>query len=130
MPSLRRIELSKIHRLLVTTGWFLKSIVINNNNMIYFVIWSVSTCSSYPCISIGHVIIIEILSTIETTNLTHFQLYIQITHYADISHCTGGHMSRSFIVLLVTCYQVTTAGKRFSFALVMVKIVQMNCTKS
>ena len=37
----------------------------------------------------------------ETTNPTHFQLYIQITHYADISrYCTGSHMSRSVIMLL------------------------------
>ena len=32
----------------------------------------------------------------ETTNPTHFQLYIQITHYAD--YCTGSHMSRSVIM--------------------------------
>ena len=53
--------------------------------------------------------------TMETTNRTHFQLYIQITHYADISrYCTGSHLTRSFIVLLVTCYQVTIlpAGKK------------------
>ena len=83
----------------------------------------------------------------ETTNPTHFQLYIQITHYADISrYCTGSHMSRSVIMLLywkspdqtfycatsllVTCYHITTAGKRFSLALITVKIVQINCIKS
>ena len=55
----------------------------------------------------------------ETTNPTHFQLYIQITHYADIlRYCTGSHMTGDFIVLLVT------------LALVTVKIVQMNCIKS
>ena len=29
---------------------------------------------------------------------------------------TGSHLTESFIVLLVTCYQVITAGKRFSLA--------------
>ena len=42
----------------------------------------------------------------ETTNPTHFQLGIQITHYADIlRYCTGSHVTRSVIVLQVTCYQ-------------------------
>ena len=42
---------------------------------------------------------------------------IQIMHYADISrYCTRSHLTGSFIVLLVTCYQVTTAEKRFSRA--------------
>ena len=41
--------------------------------------------------------------TMETTNPTHFQLDIQITHYADISqYCTGSHMSGSVIVPEVT----------------------------
>ena len=43
--------------------------------------------------------------TMEITNPTHFQLAIQITHYADmLRYCTTGHM-------------LSTAGKRFSLAL-------------
>ena len=70
--------------------------------------------------------------TMETTNPTHFQLYIQITHYADISrytYCT----ERKFYCTISHMLQVTTVGKRFSLAfnaLVTVKIVQMNCIKS
>ena len=56
--------------------------------------------------------------TMETMNPTHFQLGTQITHYADIlCYCTGSHVTRSVIALLVTCYQVITTGKRFSLAL-------------
>ena len=41
--------------------------------------------------------------TMETTNPTHFQLGIQITHYADIlRYCTGSHITGSVIVLEVT----------------------------
>ena len=45
-------------------------------------------------------------------------------------YCTGSHMTIGFFVLLVTYYRVPTAGKRFSLALVTVKVVQMNCIKS
>ena len=42
--------------------------------------------------------------TMETTNPTHFQLYIQIMHYADILwYCT-----ESIIVLLVILALVTS----------------------
>ena len=47
--------------------------------------------------------LLSYMFTMETTNPTHFQLYIQITHYADISqYFTGSHMSRSVIVPEVT----------------------------
>ena len=39
----------------------------------------------------------------EITHPTHFQLAIQITHYADILHSTGRHVTGSVIVLQVTC---------------------------
>ena len=67
--------------------------------------------------------------TMETMNPTHFQLDIQIMHYDDIlQYCTESYMNLyvivleapdwRFIVLLVTCYQVITAGKRSSLTLV------------
>ena len=66
--------------------------------------------------------------TMETMNPTHFQLDIQIMHYDDIlQYCTKSymymnlywqHMTAMFIVILVVCYQVITAGKRSSLTLV------------
>ena len=51
--------------------------------------------------------------------------------YDFVGYCTGHDMTGSFIVVLVACYQVIKARKRFSFALGMVKIAKMNeCTHS
>ena len=71
----------------------------------------------------------------ETTKPTHFELGIQISivtmmiFYSVVLNeviimILYGYRTRSFIVI---CHQVITAGKRFSIALEIVKIVQMNC---
>ena len=70
-------------------------------------------------------------------NPTHFQLDFQIMHYEDIlryrtgshmilyGYSTGSHLTGSFILLRVACYY-SVSNNRFSFALVMVNIVQMD----
>ena len=40
-----------------------------------------------------------------------------------VGYCTKSHLTRGFIASTI----VITAGKRFSLALVMVNIIQMNC---
>ena len=83
------------------------------------------TCTFKSCtMLIFHGIVID-------NKVTLLSMILYWKSHEQKFYCTESHLTRSFIVLLVTCHHVTTAGKRLSHALVYNgKIIQMNCIKS
>ena len=67
--------------------------------------------------------------TMETTNPTHFQLGIQITHYADIlCYCTGSHVIGSVIVLYTSHMLSSNNSWKEIFSCFVAFVNGENCT--